>query len=334
MAMVPSMQYVDPSQVGPNWAPDVNTAIGPGARPGQTFPGTYQLVRVSGDDGTWPIKLRVPRGFSISGKAVYKVRDGRFLLTVCLCHAASKSKLCVTGDVALAPIQRWVEQSAKKGVIEVGWNPFDTFRNIGHKIESGWNSVTKVAKKIASSEAVKRVADIVGFPGLGEAINKAANLPDKVKAKANVVLKQAETGIKTAKDKVANITQQAAGGNNAAMALWAYMSSMFRGGMPSPSGPMGIFSQMMPQVMAYPRMPSSLPFGLPWPVPFQTSTPKVSGMDMYDMPVEIGGWLFSMPYRSNLKAGEIDKSNPRHVLRALYHDGLRHRPKKIKWPNW
>ncbi len=36
----------------------------------------------------------------------------------------------------------------------------------------------------------------------------------------------------------------------------------------------------------------------------------------------VGNWLYNKPYRSNLEALELDKSNPRHIARGMYSKGM------------
>lgn len=37
---------------------------------------------------------------------------------------------------------------------------------------------------------------------------------------------------------------------------------------------------------------------------------------------KVAGWLYETPYPSNIRALELDRKNPKHALRWLYHEGL------------
>jgi len=114
------------------------------------------------------------------------------------------------------------------------------------------------------------------------------------------------------------VAAQAAEGSIAAQQVQNLMAYMYQGGVknvakgepipPAPVMPAGGYKLPYPTLK---EMGGYHPQSLPYP-----SDTKVAG-------VNIGGWTFNIPYRTNLRAAELDKGNPLHIARGLYSRGLK-----------
>jgi hypothetical protein len=302
-----------------------------------------------------PFKVGVPAGFRLIGNAKWWTKGGNFYGSCTVKHVQTGAKLNVTASVPLGPVEDYVRQMMKDKVVEIGWNPWKSIKNAGK-----W--VGNTVKRVASNSVVKKMTGILSNPAISSVMTGGFNLPMNIVAKATGVLNRAKAGSTIDKKKIANITDLASQGSNNAMALWNYMSQMYRNPQLAqnvqqqvqtwqqkmqqmqqqaqmkamqaqqyqqqmmqrfrqpqqtqmPTG-MANFMQMMAQQKAKPAptMPM-LPFNMPWPV--QSMTPYGA---------KVSGWLYNIPYRSNVEAFDLDLTSPSALLRGAYHAGLTHFP--------
>ena len=278
-----------------------------------------------------PIDIKVPAGMQVTGKAKCWRKGDDLYCCICV-QTDAGARLMVSTKVPLAPIRKLAANVAKNKAIELGWNPFKS-------IKKGGRWLGRTVKKAATSKVASKLTDIVQSPQFQQIAQAAApaalaafGVPPQITTGALQLVNAAQSRSippymkQQAMAKVQNITSQATQGNPAAQKLWSVMSTYYRQGIPGilaapPQFPMpqmspwGMSPYIQPPYRGAPMQPQMMP-RYPYLPP---------GMHAFSVPyggVRLSGWLYNVPYRSNLSAMSLDKQNPGHAIRYLYNQGM------------
>lgn len=262
----------------------------------------------------------------VKGRLCWWVRDDKLYGSVLVKHRGG-ALLRVVACTPLQPIRERVQRLlARRGHQVSGW--WSSIKNAGKSIS---NTVSKIAKH----DVTKKLTGLVSNPAFQKFAQAAApaalsafGVPPHLTQRAIGLVNQARGGVQSAMAKVRNISQLSQQGYQPAMQLHNVMSTYFRQGMGGimQQSPMAAWMpqpQQLPQMyptmqQMYQRMQQMQQMAMPY-----GGMPQMPyGMYPFSTP-RFSGWVYNIPYRGNLAAGSLDKTNPLHVVRAMYSAGLK-----------
>jgi hypothetical protein len=280
----------------------------------------------------------------LTGKIKTFVKKGKLIAMSKIFIPATGGSMIVAIKIPMSTIKKLDPSASTSSVsgefdmyerpVEIGWgwkkyvkkalsktirNP--AFKLIAKKSAYASKYVAKKAKRVSKNPYVQKFAQVASV-----SLATSFGVPPNVTMAATDTLFSAMNGDAVSLKKVAIIAKQAAAGNKTAGKLKGIMTLLYKGGMKemnpylkqAQQAAQSRFAQTSEQVKQ--EVAKTLPSGFKLPG-------KATGMFPFEIPgfsygPAISGWLYNIPYRSNLSARSIDTSNPFHLLRGAYAKGM------------
>ena len=301
---------------------------------------TYTVGRLEIGAASRAFDIDPPR---LTGKIRTFVKKGKLIAMARVFVPSTGGSMVVAIRIPLSTIRKFAPNIPEAhlagefdahGGTEIGWswkkyvkkafkktihNP--AFKLIAKKSNLAAKYISNKASKVAANPNVQKFAGIAAV-----AVGTAYGIPPQVTMAATGVLFNAMNGDETALNKVVNIASQAAEGNETAKKMKALMGILYKGGMREMK-PYLIKAQQA-GIAKFAQTSEQMKHEISKTLPSQFALPgKAPGMFPFVIPgfsygPVIGGWLYNIPYRSNLAALSADRSNPFDLLRGAYSKGM------------
>jgi len=219
---------------------------------------------------------------------------------------------------SLNPVKSFVKKALHKTVS----NP--AFKLVAKHSVIASKYIGKKAKKVAQNPYVQKFSQQAAV-----AVATSYGVPPQVTMASTNVLFDAMNGDKVSLDKIANIAALASDGDKTAKKLKGVMSLLYKGGM-SKMKPYLIQAQKAAQNQ-FAKTSKQFRLEVAKTLPLFSLPGKPPGLFPFealrsDYGASISGWLYNIPYRTNVQAKEFDLfgkgRNPLHLLRAAYTNGM------------